>query len=56
MTSHLSKLLGKSSAAAMGSKCTSTFPAGFPDDWAVLVYVLNTKIYRWSERDPIRFS
>jgi len=30
-------LLAGPAAAAMGAKCTSTIPAGFPDDWAVLV-------------------
>jgi len=30
-------LLAGSAAAAMGAKCTSTIPPGFPDDWATLV-------------------
>ena len=30
-------LLAGPAAALMGAKCTSTIPAGFPDDWAVLV-------------------
>jgi len=30
-------LLAGPAAAALGAKCTSTIPAGFPDDWAVLV-------------------
>jgi hypothetical protein len=30
-------LLAGPVAAPMGAKCTSTIPAGFPDDWAVLV-------------------
>ena len=30
-------LLAGPAAAAMGAKCTSTIPAGFPDDWAALV-------------------
>ena len=30
-------LLAGPAAAAMGAKCTSPIPAGFPDDWAVLV-------------------
>jgi hypothetical protein len=30
-------LLAGSTAADMGAKCTGTIPAGFPDDWAVLV-------------------
>src|SRR2546425_4515650 len=30
-------LLAGPTAAAMGAKCTSSIPAGFPDDWAALV-------------------
>jgi hypothetical protein len=30
-------LLAGPAAAAMGAKCTTTIPAGFPDDWAALV-------------------
>jgi hypothetical protein len=30
-------MLAGPAAALMGAKCTSTIPAGFPDDWAVLV-------------------
>jgi hypothetical protein len=30
-------LLAGPAAAAMGAKCSSPIPAGFPDDWAVLV-------------------
>jgi len=30
-------LLAGPAAAAMGAKCTSPIPAGFPDDWAALV-------------------
>jgi len=30
-------LLAGPAAAAMGAKCTGPIPAGFPDDWAVLV-------------------
>src|SRR6266850_2492860 len=30
-------LLAGPEAAAMGAKCTTAIPAGFPDDWAVLV-------------------
>src|SRR5439155_250269 len=30
-------LLAGPAAALMGAKCTSTIPAGFPDDWASLV-------------------
>jgi hypothetical protein len=30
-------LLAGPAAAAMGAKCTGAIPAGFPDDWAVLV-------------------
>jgi hypothetical protein len=30
-------LLAGSTAAGMGAKCTAAIPAGFPDDWAVLV-------------------
>jgi len=30
-------LLAGPDAAAMGAKCTGPIPAGFPDDWAVLV-------------------
>ncbi len=30
-------LLAGPAAAAMGAKCTTSIPAGFPDDWAVLV-------------------
>jgi len=30
-------LLAGPNAAAMGAKCTGPIPAGFPDDWAVLV-------------------
>jgi Alpha/beta hydrolase domain len=30
-------LLAGPAAALMGAKCTSAIPAGFPDDWAVLV-------------------
>jgi hypothetical protein len=30
-------LLAGPAAAAMGAKCTSTIPTGFPDDWAALV-------------------
>ncbi len=30
-------LLAGPDAAAMGAKCTSTIPAGFPDDWVGLV-------------------
>jgi len=30
-------LLAGPAAAAMGAKCTSTIPTGFPDDWANLV-------------------
>src|SRR3954466_758576 len=32
-----SYLLAGTQAASMGAKCTSAVPAGFPDDWAVLV-------------------
>jgi alpha/beta hydrolase family protein len=30
-------MLAGPEAASMGARCTSTIPAGFPDDWAVLV-------------------
>lgn len=30
-------LLAGPEAASMGARCTTTIPAGFPDDWAVLV-------------------
>ena len=30
-------LLAGPAAAAMGAKCTTTIPPGFPDDWAALV-------------------
>jgi hypothetical protein len=30
-------LLAGTQAASMGAQCTTTIPAGFPDDWAVLV-------------------
>jgi hypothetical protein len=30
-------LLAGTQAASMGAKCTSAIPAGFPDDWAVLM-------------------
>jgi hypothetical protein len=30
-------LLAGTAAAALGATCTSAIPAGFPDDWAVLV-------------------
>src|SRR2546428_540607 len=30
-------LLAGPAAAAMGARCTTSIPAGFPDDWAVLV-------------------
>jgi len=30
-------LLAGPAAAAMGAKCTTSIPAGFPDDWAALV-------------------
>jgi len=30
-------LLAGPAAAALGAKCTTTIPAGFPDDWAALV-------------------
>jgi hypothetical protein len=30
-------LLAGPAAAAMGAKCAGPIPAGFPDDWAVLV-------------------
>ena len=30
-------MLAGTEAASMGARCTTTIPAGFPDDWAVLV-------------------
>jgi len=30
-------MLAGPQAASMGATCTTTIPAGFPDDWAVLV-------------------
>jgi hypothetical protein len=30
-------LLAGPEAASLGAKCTTTIPAGFPDDWALLV-------------------
>jgi len=34
-------LLAGPAAAAMGAKCTTAIPAGFPDDWAALVNAAN---------------
>jgi hypothetical protein len=30
-------MLAGAEAASMGAKCTTTIPAGFPDDWALVV-------------------